>query len=89
MSEHDAFSKKYLSRKSLAFALDMSESTVDELVRRGVLPKPLRLSSGSVRWRWEAVDEALAALSPGSNTEASDPYLAGVENVSKARARHG
>jgi predicted DNA-binding transcriptional regulator AlpA len=49
----------YMSKKSLATALDCSESTVDELVRRGVLPPPKRLSTGCVRWRWADVDEAI------------------------------
>lgn len=52
----------YLSRASLAAALEISESTVDEMVRRGVLPRPVKLSSGCVRWRWESVDRALASL---------------------------
>ena len=30
----------YPSRRSLAQALDMAESTVDEMVKRGVLPPP-------------------------------------------------
>ncbi len=57
----------YLSRSSLAEALDVSESTVTELVRRGVLPKPIPLSSGCVRWRWETVDNALASLAEAGN----------------------
>jgi len=40
------FPRQYMSRASLAYALDISESTVDELVRRGRLPPPIRLSRG-------------------------------------------
>jgi predicted DNA-binding transcriptional regulator AlpA len=53
----------YLSRASLAAALEISESTVDEMVRRGIIPKPVRLSPGCVRWRWDTVDAALVTLS--------------------------
>jgi predicted DNA-binding transcriptional regulator AlpA len=74
----------FLSKKSLAFELDVSESTVDEMVRRGVLPKPLRLSTGCIRWSWEAVTASLASLSPDSDTGASDPFLAGAQNATKA-----
>jgi predicted DNA-binding transcriptional regulator AlpA len=72
----------YLSCASLARELDCSETTIHELVRRGVLPKPLRLSSGTVRWRWADVEAALLqlieAMAAGS---VSDPFLEGVENV--------
>ena len=52
----------YPSRRSLAQALDMAESTVDEMVRRGVLPPPIKLSTGCVRWCWADVETALASL---------------------------
>lgn len=80
----------YLSKRTLARELDLSESTVDEMVRRGVLPKPLRLSTGCIRWSWEAVSASLASLAPEGNTGPSDPYMAGVESATKApRAGHG
>jgi len=52
----------YLSKASLATALDVSESSIDEYVRTGKIPKPVRLSAGCVRWRWDSVDAALASL---------------------------
>ena len=52
----------YLSKASLAKELQVSETTVDEMVRRGVLPKPVRLSAGCIRWRWATVDAALASM---------------------------
>lgn len=77
----------YLSRSTLAAQLDMSESTVDEMVRRGVLPRPLRLSNGCVRWSWSAVETALASLSgKGQHTPPEDPYLARIKDASKAKA---
>lgn len=62
----------YVSRKSLAAALEIGETTVDEMVRRGVLPKPVKLSSGCVRWRWESVDRALMSLSGESPDQSDD-----------------
>lgn len=77
----------YLSRSTLAAQLDMSESTVDEMVRRGVLPRPLRLSNGCVRWSWSAVETALASLAGnGQHTTPEDPYLARIKDASKAKA---
>lgn len=72
----------YLSRSSLARELDCSESTVDEMVRRGVIPPPLRLSSGCVRWRWADIDLALQSFKPGNG--GGDPYLLGVPNAAQA-----
>jgi predicted DNA-binding transcriptional regulator AlpA len=73
-------SAAYVSRGSLAARLDCAESTVDELVKRGVLPKPFKLSSGVVRWCWSDVEAAIKSMQRGNSTE-RDPYLVGVENV--------
>lgn len=80
----------FLSRASLAVELDISVSTVDEMVRRGVLPKPLRLSSGCLRWSWMAVETALASLA-GPADDGGDPFMAGARNAAKAasEARRG
>jgi predicted DNA-binding transcriptional regulator AlpA len=72
----------FLSKASLATELDMSQSTVDEMVRRGVLPKPVRLSPGCVRWSWTAVERALASL--GTTIEDTDPFMAGAKHAAKA-----
>jgi hypothetical protein len=42
------------------------------MVRRGVLPKPVKLSSGCVRWRWESVDRALLSMSGESPDQSID-----------------
>lgn len=74
----------YLSRSTLASQLDMSESTVDEMVRRGVLPRPLRLSNGCVRWSWAAVEAALASLAPsGEHKPSEDPFIAGARRAAQ------
>ena len=64
------------SKATLAAELDISESTVDDWVRRGILPKPIRIGSAP-RWKWADVD---AALSASSGTE-SDPFMEGLGNV--------
>lgn len=79
----------YLSRSTLAAELDVSESTVDEMVRRGVLPRPLRLSSGCVRWSWAAVEQALASLGGTVSDQPSDPYLQGARNAAQATGGQG
>ena len=71
----------YVSRSTLAHELDCAESTVDELVKRGVLPKPLHLSNGCVRWCWEDVVLALASLKEVASVREIDPYLSGAKNV--------
>ena len=55
--------RAWMNKESLAYALDVSKSTVDELVRRKVIPQPTRFSSGCVRWRWDDVDRALRSRS--------------------------
>src|SRR5215218_7425266 len=68
--------KACLTRAELADELSIAESTVSDFVRRGVLPKPVYLSSGCVRWRWSSVDAALAARegitqdAPGTDADA-------------------
>jgi predicted DNA-binding transcriptional regulator AlpA len=79
----------YLTRSSLATELEISESTVDEMVRRGVLPKPVRLSSGCVRWRWASVDLALASLGGEAHDTPSSDAAAGVQRAIQAAKDHG
>lgn len=80
----------FMSRKELAWEISVSESTVDEMVRRGVLPKPVRLSSGCVRWSWLAVETSLASLA-GTTDDSGDPFMSGAKNAAKAatEARSG
>lgn len=78
----------YLSCASLAHELEVSESTVYEMVRRGVLPKPIKLSAGCARWSWAEVERAIGSLAGqvDLSVEADDPFLAGVRNVAAPRA---
>jgi len=79
----------YVSKSTLAQALEISESTVDEMVRRGVLPRPVRLSSGCVRWRWASVDMALASMESGGNARPLDDDFEGVQRAIKAAKERG
>lgn len=78
----------YISKSTLAQALEISESTVDEMVRRGVLPRPVRLSSGCVRWRWASVDMALASMESGGNAAPPDQGMMGVQRAIEAAKEH-
>ena len=76
------------SKSRLAAELDMAESTVDQMVKRGVLPSPVRLSTGCVRWCWADVVTAMQSLKDGAipakdgaPQTSSDPYMAGAQNV--------
>jgi hypothetical protein len=51
----------YLDRKALAAALMLGESTVDDLVRRRVIPGPLSYRKRKQLWNWARVDRALQA----------------------------
>jgi predicted DNA-binding transcriptional regulator AlpA len=71
----------FMSRKELSWELSISESTVDELVRRDVIPKPIKLTPGCVRWSWTAVESRLAASA--DTADDGDPYMAGAINAIK------
>jgi predicted DNA-binding transcriptional regulator AlpA len=72
----------FMSRKELAWELSISESTVDELVRRGVIPKATKLTPGCVRWSWTAVETALASLA--GTADDGDQFMQGARNAIKA-----
>jgi predicted DNA-binding transcriptional regulator AlpA len=56
--------------------LDISETTVDSYVQRGLLPKPHHLGV-SVRWCWADVTAFLNARAAGNE----DQFLKGIDNV--------
>lgn len=63
---------------------DRSESTVDEMVRRGVLPRPLRLSNGAFAVSWASVEAALASLAQtGEHKAPGDPFIAGARRAAQ------
>jgi predicted DNA-binding transcriptional regulator AlpA len=88
MDQPAARPSSYLSCASLARELDISETHVNDLTKRGILPKPCRLGS-SVRWCWDEVQAALASLKSGLETETSDPFLEGARNATKPKKARG
>jgi predicted DNA-binding transcriptional regulator AlpA len=68
-----------MSRRELAWELSISESTVDELVRRGVIPAAVKLTPGCVRWWWPAVESAIASIA--GTVDDGDAYMAGAINA--------
>ena len=72
----------FMSCATLARELDVSESTVHEMVRRGVLPRPVRLSAGCVRWNWADVQSALGSMTAGGTDV--DPFMTGVRNAARS-----
>lgn len=74
--------RQYLSRARLAEALDVSESQIGTLVQKGVIPRPLKFTSGCVRWRWADVDAALASMA--GRGESAGPKPDELEAISNA-----
>lgn len=74
---------EFVSCASLAQRLDCAESTVRELVERGALPRPAKLSPGCVRWYWPDVVAACQSLNAGAAAErdAVDPYMRGIASA--------
>jgi predicted DNA-binding transcriptional regulator AlpA len=86
------YAPDYVSAETLAYRLDCSRSTVDDYVRRGLLPKPQSVGNLQ-RWRWSDVEAWIAAsnsrrdeVNPARTPEAEDPYFAGVKRATTAQA---
>ena len=72
----------FLSCASLARELDLSETTIRDMVGKGILPRPIKLGS-SVRWNWLTVQAALAGAA-NSNAD-QDPYMVGARNAASKK----
>ena len=82
----------YVSCETLAYRLDLSRSTVDDWVKRGLLPKPQTIGTVQ-RWRWADVEACISTanhpLAPGhenGSAEDADPFSRGIENVETSHA---
>ena len=83
-----AFAPDYVSAETLAYRLDCSRSTVDDYVRRGLLPRP-RIIGNLQRWRWSEIEAWIAnqgaiheqTLLRNADTDEDDPYSLGVKRV--------
>ncbi|MBP1859791.1 helix-turn-helix transcriptional regulator [Rhizobium herbae] len=74
----------YLSCASLARELDMSETTVRDFVEKGILPRPIKMSGGVVRWRWGDVQSALGGVAAAGATNTDDPYMVGAVHATSS-----
>ncbi|KQI68954.1 hypothetical protein AN189_07475 [Loktanella sp. 3ANDIMAR09] len=63
----------YVSVSTLAQLLDVSETTVWDLTRKGHIPKPVRYG-GSTRWRWSDVEAHIEGRQ-GAPAVDDDPIL--------------
>jgi predicted DNA-binding transcriptional regulator AlpA len=68
----------YPSRATMARRLDCSESSIDELVKRGTIPPPITFLPGIVRWDWSEVQAFMNGLKAGpfaTMTEGRSVYV--------------
>jgi predicted DNA-binding transcriptional regulator AlpA len=82
-------SAEYVSAETLAQLLDCSKTTVHGYVRRGILPRPIRIGD-LVRWRWVDVEKAIQCLEGGDDSHADhdDPYIEGIDRGTTEEASH-
>ena len=76
------------SIKTMARLFDCSETQIEKLVKSGVIPPPMKLSSGCVRWDWAAVRAAMQAKG-GIAAGNPDPYSVGARNATQETATKG
>lgn len=78
----------YVSREGGAAELSISVSTWDDLVKAGVLPKPVMLgTTGKIpRWRWSDVDAAISGDDAGLEGKQLEPFL-NLEGLSNGKAK--
>lgn len=74
----------FCSAETLAHRLDCSKTTIHGYVRRGLLPKPIRIGE-LVRWRWTDVETFIESLTDrgDSHADANDPYFDGIDRGSE------
>lgn len=75
----------YPCKTTVARELDCSESTVDAMVARGTLPRPIKDNKGFVRWCWADVEAALASLKAGADISEVDPFMQGARNATSGQ----
>ena len=75
---------EYVSKKTLAVLLDMGERTIDDYVKRRILPSPVNIGN-CVRWHWPSVKDTLANIT-GTDLNEPDAFDRGVERVAAEEA---
>lgn len=67
----------YCRRETLAKRLNLPASAIDQFVKRGLLPQPIKIGE-AVLWRWESVDTFLQSQQTETLIQDfCDPYIAG------------
>jgi hypothetical protein len=69
------FPPDYVSATTLAYRLDLSEGTVRDYVRAGMLPKP-RMVGNLQRWFWPEIEAAIEAQNALAGTASGDNGVA-------------
>lgn len=76
-------SSAYMSLRTLASTLDMSQKAVVDYVARGMLPQPHRIGDEE-RWAWSEVDSWIKQSQSG--TVDDDPFLRALRDGQEAEA---
>ncbi len=62
----------YMKRDTLAARLDLKPGAIDQYVKRGLLPPPVRLGDADL-WSWEAVNRWINR--PGGESQHTDDVV--------------
>ena len=62
----------FVSRETLAYRLDMTIGALEQYLKRGLLPPPVKIGE-ALRWNWDDVVKRLASRTATVDT-AVDPY---------------
>ena len=85
------FPPEFVSAETLAYLLDYSRSTVDDYVRRGLLPKAVTVGTNP-RWHWPTVvtfieqHNAVASHPQSAPPSEDDVYLRGAKRAASSHA---
>lgn len=78
----------YMSRETLAKRLDLPVGAIDQYVKRGLLPRPIKVGD-ALRFAWRDVDSFLR--NGKTDGDSDDPYILGARRAAETAAarRHG
>ena len=79
----------YCDKDGLAHRLSMKVGLIDQLLRRGILPPPIKIGE-ALRWRWADVDRIIRGVDGGTESHSDnvpDPYMDGI-NGKTAETEH-